>query len=236
MVLYGSVIVICPNCRQEAPTVVRGVRAYCTACGAPRSLIEDTPVNVAGQPSKIGGGVAAFAGLSVFLIGTLLSLIIGGVLYIFATPVGLAVGIFLEATTIFVAALLLWGGRTLFKSGTERERGAHEQAVYAIARRRGGSVTPAELSRALTIPEADADAILTEMAKRPDGQVSLEVDDDGTLRYEVRDARSPRVRVGERKRVVADTPAPAPNTIIDAEFEELAEDEARQIEKRRQRS
>jgi hypothetical protein len=235
---YGaerSVFVICPNCRQEAPTVVRGVRAYCTACGAPRSLIEDTPVNVAGQPSKIGGGVAAVAGLSVLFLGTLVSLLIGGLIYIFAAPVGLAVGVFLEATTLFVAALLLWGGRTLFRSGTERERGAHEQAVYAIARRRGGSVTPAELARALSIPEADADAILTAMVKRPDGQVTLELDDDGTLRYEVHDARSRRVRVHERKRVATDVPAANP-IVMDAEFEEIAEEEARSAEKQKRRS
>lgn len=235
MVPSGSVFVICPNCRQDAPTVVRGVRAYCTVCGAPRSLIEDTPVNVAGQPSKIGGGVAAVAGLSVFFLGTLVSVLIGGLIYIFAAPVGLAIGIFLEATTLFVAALLLWGGRTLFRSGEERERDAREQAVYAIARKRGGSVTPAELARALSIPEADADAILTAMVKRPDGPLTLELDDDGTLRYEVRDAQMRRVRVGERKRVAADVPAPAPNAVIDAEFEEIAEEEARSIEKRRHR-
>jgi len=220
--------VICPNCRQEAPTVVRGVRAYCTACGAPRSLIEDTPVNVAGQPSKIGGGVAAAAGLTVLFIGTLVSLVVGGLLQLFAPTAGLLIGGFLFAVTLFVSAMFLWGGRMLFRSGTERERGAHEQAVYAIARRRGGSVTPAELARALSIPEADADAILTAMAKRPDGQVTLELDDDGTLRYEVRDER--RVRVSERRRVYVETPAT--NTVLDAEFEEQSEEEARALEKR----
>lgn len=223
---------ICPNCHQEAPTVVRGVRAYCTACGAPRSLIEDTPVNVAGQPSKIGGGVAAVAGLSVLVIGTLLALTVGLVLQLFAAPAGWIVGGFLEAVTLFVASMFLWGGRALFQSGAERERNAREQAIFAIARRRGGSVTPIELARVLSISEADADAMLTEMAKRPDGQVSLELDDDGTLRYEVRDARK-RVRVSERKRVAPE--ASGANAILDAEFEEQAEDEARIAEKHARR-
>lgn len=227
------VIVICPNCRQEAPTVVRGIRAYCTACGAQRSLIEDTPVNVAGQPSKIGGGVAAVAGLSVLVVGSLLALAIGALLQVFAAPAGWIVGGFLEAVTLFVAAMFLWGGRALFLSGTERERSAQEQAIFAIARRRGGSVTASELARVLSIPEAEADTMLTAMAKRPDGQVSLELDDDGTLRYEVRDARLGRVRVGEKKRVHIE--APVPNTVMDAEFEEEAEEEARATEKKRNR-
>jgi hypothetical protein len=225
--------VICPNCRQEAPTIVRGVRAYCTACGAQRSLIEDTPVNVAGQPSKIGGGVAAVAGLSILVIGSLLSLALGALLQFFAAPAGLIVGGFLEAVTLFVAAMFLWGGRELFRSGTERERGAQEQAIFAIARRRGGSVTASELARVLSIPESEADAMLTGMAKRPDGQVSLELDDDGTLRYEVRDASLRRVRVGEKKRV--HTEVTTPNTVMDAEFEEAAEEEARALEKRTRR-
>lgn len=232
MVRGGSDCVICPNCHQEAPTVVRGVRAYCTACGAPRSLIEDTPVNVAGQPSKIGGGVATVAGLSVLVIGSLVSLMIGALLQIFAAPAGWVVGGFLEAVTLFVAALFLWGGRALFKSGSETEKTAQEQAIFAIARRRGGSVTPAELSRVLSIPETEADAMLTAMAKRPDGRVSLELDDDGTLRYEVHETQR-RVRVSERKRVA--TPEAPTKTVLDAEFEELAEEEARAAEKKRSR-
>ncbi len=234
MVRDESVFVICPNCRQEAPTVVRGIRAYCTACGAQRSLIEDTPVNVAGQPSKIGGGVATVAGLSVLVVGSLLALAIGALLQLLVPPAGWIVGGFLEAVTLFVAAMLLWGGRALFLSGAKREQNAQEQAIFAIARRRGGSVTASELAQVLSIPESEADTMLTAMAKRPDGQVSLELDDDGTLRYEVRDARLRRVRVGEKKRV--HTEATTPNTVMDAEFEEEAEEEARATEKRNRHS
>lgn len=232
---------ICPNCRQEAPTIVRGMQAYCTACGAPRSLIEDTPVNVAGQPSKIGGGVAAVVGLSVLVIGSFIALFVGAIIHIFAPPVAYAIGGFLEAVVLFVSALLLWGGRTLFRSGEERAQIARERAIYAIAKRRNGSVTAGELARALSISEAEADAILTAMVKRPDGRMTLEVDDDGTLRYEMRELM-PRVRVaehvGERKRVA--TPAPhtptgETKTVLDAEFEEVAEDEARAAEKKTMR-
>ena len=48
---------MCPRCRQNAPIVYRGVNAFCTACGAPRSVLANTSVNLAGQPSKVGGQV-----------------------------------------------------------------------------------------------------------------------------------------------------------------------------------
>jgi hypothetical protein len=224
--------VICPNCRQEAPTVVRGVRAYCTACGAPRSLIEDTPVNVAGQPSKIGGGVASVVGLSVLVLGSLLSLTVGALLHILAPMAGWIVGGFFEAVTLFVAAMLLWGGRALRRSGSEREQNAQEQANFAIARQRGGSLTAADLARALSMPETEADALLTNLAKRPDGRVTLEFDDNGVLRYDIHEMGK-RLRVAERKRVA--TEMTKPNTVLDAEFEEQAEEEARAAEKRSRR-
>ncbi len=189
-------------------------------------------MNVAGQPSKIGGGVASIAGLSILVLGTMLALTVGAILQIFADPLGFVIGGFLEAVTLFVSAMFLWGGRALMQSGAERERNAHEQAVFAIARRRGGSVTALELAQVLSIPVNDADAILTVMAKRPDGHVTLELDDDGTLRYEVRDARR-RVRVNERKRVAAEVPAS--KVVMDAEFEEIAEEEARAQKKRMRR-
>ncbi|MDC0747752.1 hypothetical protein [Polyangium mundeleinium] len=211
----------CQNCRQEAPTIVRGARAYCTACGAPRSLLEDTPVNVAGQPSKIGGGVASVAGWVILITGVLLSLALGGLISLASATVAWIVGGFLGAMSVLFGLLFILGGRLLWKTGKERERGAHEQAVFAVARRNSGSVTPAELARAVNVSEAEADALLTEMAKRPDGQVSLEVDDDGTLRYYVKGTGSarigaPRVRVGM---------GGAPGSSHAAEAEALAEAE-----------
>lgn len=224
---------ICPNCRQDAPTVARGVRAYCTACGAPRSLIEATPVNVAGQPSKIGGGVASVAGISVLVLGLLFATALGGLISIFAPTAGLIVGGFIAAVCLFVSAMLLWGGRELRKSGSESEQHAREQAIFAMARQRGGSITAAELARALSLPEAEADGILTNLAKRPDGRVTLEFDDNGALRYDVHEIGKQRVRVSERKRVAPEVTGP--NTVLDAEFEEQAEEEARAAEKRARR-
>ncbi|MDI1476646.1 hypothetical protein [Polyangium sp. y55x31] len=210
----------CPNCRQDAPTIVRGARAYCTACGAPRSLLEDTPVNVAGQPSKIGGGVASVAGWIILITGVLLALTLGALIGLLSPAVAWIVGGFLGAMSVLFGLVFILGGRLLWKTGKERERGAQEQAVFAVARRNAGSVTPAELARAVNVTEAEADALLTEMAKRPDARVTLEVDDDGTLRYYVKDIAgprigAPRVRVG----MAAQVPSHA------AEEEALAEAE-----------
>ncbi len=225
----------CPNCRQDAPTIVRGVRAYCTACGAPRSLLDDTPVNVAGQPSKIGGGMASVIGWVILIAGGLLALTFGALFQILIPSmiIGYVVGGFVGGLSLLFGLLFVLGGRMLWKTGKEREQGAHEQAVFAVARRNAGSVTPAELARAISISEVEADALLTRMAKRPDGQVTLEVDDDGTLRYFVSDAVGRRIG-GARVRVGTGARVSSGGADDDALAEaEMGEEEARRRAERR---
>jgi len=228
---------ICPNCHEEAPTIVRGVRAYCTACGAPRSLLSDTPVNVAGQPSKIGGAFAKVFGWIVLLTGMMIGLAIIGIGAAFGyTTIGLALGALPFTLSLLYGLFLIIAGRQLQKSGIATERSKHESAVFALARQRGGSVTPAELARAISISEATADALLTEMAKRPGGHVTLEVDDDGTLRYEVHEGGRVRVQGAPRVRVAGGQGAPAGNAEEAehlAEAEMAAEEEARRKERMR---
>ena len=197
---------ICPHCKQEAPTVVRGLRAYCTACGAPRSLLGDTPVNVAGQPAKVGGGIAGVLGWITLIFGSLTALALGALLQAIwtASIVGYIFGGFLGTVSLLVGLGLIFGGRKLQQSGNLRSQSAREQAVFALAQRHEGSVTAADLARSLSISEQEADALLTEMAKRPDGRVTLEVDEDGTLRYFVTalaDGRWRRVDGSTRLRV-----------------------------------
>ena len=69
---------ICPRCHQDAPTILRGLQTYCTACGAPRS-ITDAPdaVNVAGQPSQVGGTVARVMGWLALVGGLFVALLLG---------------------------------------------------------------------------------------------------------------------------------------------------------------
>ena len=219
---------ICPHCKQEAPTIVRGLRAYCTACGAPRSLLGgETPVNVAGHPSRLGGGVANVLGWFVLLGGALTALAIGALFQALWPTVilGYVVGGFLGGMSLLFGLGLIFGGRKLQQSGDERSRSAREQAVFALAGRHGGAITAHELARALAIPEPEADALLTAMAKRPDGRVNLEVEDDGTLRYTVRDpSRTGGSRISDSS---ARFRVPTPPT-ADAEQDALAETEAEQ--------
>lgn len=230
---------ICPSCRQDAPTIVRGVRAFCTACGAPRPLLGSSAVNVAGKPMKVGGGIASVMGWIVLVGGAFASLLLGALFNMLwsiagsaaAGTIGLMVGGFFGAVTLVVALSLLLGGRKMSKTGVDDRRKVLEQGFFALAGRQRGSLTPRDAARQLEITDEEADALLTDLVRKGDGRVTLDVDDDGTLRYTVPEhlppvridpaaARSPKVRV-------------APNAAIpDAEFEE---DEGASAEKERDR-
>ena len=148
-----------------------------------------------------------------------------------ATTVGLIVGGFFSVLTLILSLSLLLGGRKLSKTGEGDRRKVLEQGIFALAGKQRGSVTPRDVARQLAITYEEADTLLTDLVKIGDGRVTLDVDDDGTLRYTVPELlapvridpgmpRSPRVRV-------------APNAEIpDAEFEE---DDSASAEKDRER-
>jgi hypothetical protein len=241
----------CPHCQKDAPTIVRGVRTYCTACGAPRSLI-DAPeaVNVAGQPAKIGGTVFQALGAVALGIGLMVALVLGGVAgALFGGPAALWIGVPIAMVTLIVALPLMGGGRRLQRAGEERGRAAHETAIFALAAQRRGILTVRDVAHALSIREDEADALLTTLAKRPDGAVVLDVDDNGGLSYRFPDlvsshvAGAPggaRVRVADQPWRVPEPSAPparvASPQIIDAELiEEQDEGRARPMVRRASR-
>jgi hypothetical protein len=224
---------ICPSCRQDAPTIVRGVRAYCTSCGAPRSLLGSSAVNVAGKPSKVGGGIASVLGWVVLFFGSMFSIGMGALFNLLwsvansaaATAVGLWVGGFFGVVTLVVALSFLLGGRKLRNAGVDDRRKVLEQGIFALAGRQRGSVTPRDVARQLEITDAEADTLLTDLVKKGDGRVSLDVDDDGTLRYTMPELLPP-VRIAPSVGASAGA-AKAPKVrvapgagILDAEFEE----------------
>ena len=230
---------ICPSCRQDAPTIVRGIRAFCTACGAPRPLLGSNAVNVAGKPMKVGGGIASVMGWVVLFGGTFFSILIGALfnmLWTFAGSaaagtIGLIVGGFFGAVTLVVALSLLFGGRKLSKTGVDDRRKVLEQGIFALAGRQRGSVTPRDVARQLAITDEEADSLLTDLVRKGDNRVTLDVDDDGTLRYTVPELLAPvRIDAGgpgsPKVRVAPNAPIP------DAEFEE---DDATSTEKDRGR-
>ncbi|APR85232.1 Hypothetical protein A7982_10581 [Minicystis rosea] len=227
---------ICPNCRQDVVPIVRGVRSYCTSCGAPMPFVAASEaVNVAGQPAKVGGGIAKVLGWGALTAGMLALLFFMLIGWVLGTTATLYVGGFFAVLALIVALPLLFAGRKLHQAGETKELAARERAIFALAAQRRGVLTVASVARALEIQEDEADATLTAMAKRPDGQVSLEIDESGTITYVFRDlvaATSPhasRVRVGgDGWRVPSEATAkPAPR-VIDAELieEEAAEAEA----------
>ena len=219
---------ICPYCHQDAPSILRGVRAYCTACGAPRSLATaGDAVNVAGQPARVGGGVASALGLIALAVGAATAFVLGTVSgLVFSMAAALWVGGGIAFFTLVVALPLLFGGRRLSQAGEDRSRAAHEHATFALAARRRGVLTAREAARALSIREEEADALLTDLARRPDGRVTLEVDDDGALSYVFHDLRV--VGMGGDRPVVQAAPARVrvaePPRIIDAELIDEEED------------
>jgi hypothetical protein len=227
---------ICPSCQREVVPVVRGARATCTACGAALPfLAAGEAVNVAGKPARIGGTVASALGWVVLACGILLTSVLGGLAgLIFSAATALWVGGFFGGMTLLVALPILLAGRSLRRSGEGRQHAAREQAIFTLAAQHRGVLTARAVGRALDVPEADADALLTGLARRQESGVSLEVDDDGGLNYVFRDvvAATGRLRVpdeGWRVPEAGQAAAAKAPEIVDAELvdEEESADPAR---------
>lgn len=198
---------MCPNCKQPAPIVYRGTLAYCTACGAPRPPFSAKSVNLAGQPSKIGGSVATFFGWLILGGGLLLALCLGIFFQLLfpAGAVGYAFGIPIGLVSLVVGLLVLFGGKKLSTSGVEAERAAKFDAIWGMAVARGGVVTAMDVGRTLNMNVDGADQILTEMTKKHPDYISIEVDDNGKLFYKLTGVGDPQAqRFGVKYRVEAD--------------------------------
>ena len=95
-------------------------------------------------------------------------------------------------------------GRSLEKSGEHTERAVQEQTLFGLAKSHSGIVTAVEAARALDMEVQDADRLLSDMAKRADGRVSLEVDNNGSLYYVLREQGDAlHISVGPRARACA---------------------------------
>jgi hypothetical protein len=188
----------CPRCGREAPIVYRGVVPYCTACGALRAPLSSTSVNLAGQPSRVGGTFARVAGWIVLALGGAIALSVFLLFLAFQLPmVGLAVGLPVLLLALTLGTVLVRGGGSLRRTGVEAARTTREQALLAMAAQKG-AVTAVEAARALGIGAAEADAMLTALAKREPDRVAVDVDDQGVIWYRVSASPGepiPRMRV-----------------------------------------
>lgn len=193
-----AVASVCPACGQQAPIVYRGVVPYCTACGAIRYPLASPSINMAGQTSRVGGTFASVLGWVVLVVGG--STALGIALILAAIGVwglGLAIAVPIALVVLVAGIVLVRGGRSLSSSGLKKAQATRDQALLAMAAHKG-SVTAEEAGRALGVSTADADAMLTDLAKRDPEHVGVDVDDQGVVWY--RFARAPgqplpRVRV-----------------------------------------
>lgn len=193
---------MCPRCHQNAPIVYRGVSAYCTACGAPRMPLANTSVNLAGQPSKVGGTVARVFGWLVLAGGWMLAAALAGLILLLGGEWGAAVvGGPIALVTSLVAYALLRGGRELKKSGDDAEVAMKNQAIFALANTRNGVLRAWDVAQMLQISAKEGDDILTRLAKEHPDYVTVDLDDEGTILY-----RFPALHWGGLSQVAANAP------------------------------
>jgi hypothetical protein len=174
----------CPNCGQRAPIVLRGLESRCAACGAPRFLLAAPNVSLAGQPSRVGGIAATIAGISVLVLGLSLAIGLGFLLSSLSPLVGWGVAIPIAAASLLFGFLLLFGGSKLRRHGTEKQERVQVDAVRALVQHRQGPISALEASRALELPEAQVDAILTRLAQERATDVTVDVDERGHVVYD----------------------------------------------------
>lgn len=199
----------CPHCHALAGVVVRSGGFACAACGGAR---EKKPGTVVLGGGGAGGGrgapmnVAVRRGASVGLrtfgalgIGT------GVVLAALAAMIvpgaaGLVIALILGGAAVGGGAAMLRAGSKHSTEADRQERTRHERSVFELAEQSDGDLTVTETARALGVPVAEADRLLTDMA---DGsRVTVEVDPDGVVHYVFRELRraapaAARVRVDD---------------------------------------
>jgi hypothetical protein len=163
--------------------MLRGIQAYCTTCNAPRLPFTGKTVNLAGKGSRIGGAAARFFGWAAVVMGVCSSLFTWLVLQSFWPEgmLGYAFGLPILIVSLVFGGALVLGGKKLGRHGEEKERGARLEAIRGLAAHRGGAITSAEVAVQLTITPAEADAILTDLARKPDENVTLDLDDNGNI-------------------------------------------------------
>jgi hypothetical protein len=181
---------MCPHCRTDAPLVYRGVQAYCSACGRPRSVLSGASLTHAGKPARIGGAVVQVFGWAALVLGLFVALLLGGVVAaagaltgLFTATAGWVVGGLVALLTVIVFWALRRGGKKLEQHGDETLEQRREQALFALAANHGGVLQAEQVARSLEVPVEQAQELLTRLAKERQNEVGLEVGEQGELFY-----------------------------------------------------
>jgi hypothetical protein len=148
-----------------------------------RAPLSSPSVNLAGKPSRVGGVVATVVGWLILVMGGSIAL---GVALLFAAfeaaMVGVAVALPIAIVSLVIGIVLVRRGGSLSRAGVEAERTTREQALIGLAAHRG-TVTALDAAHALGVSVAEADAVLTDLAKREPDRVAVDVDDQGVVHY-----------------------------------------------------
>ena len=189
----------CPKCGEDVPIVLRGVEAFCTACGRRRLPFAQEALNLKGKSAKAGGTAARVLGVIVWIFGFFLSALLGGTLQVLFPEIllGLAVGGPIAFVTLLLGAFLFFGGRKLGKMGDATATEAQIKAIRGLARQRRGVLTADDVARHLDLTPERGDALLTDLARHPDEDVGVDIDDQGRVLFlfDNPEARRWRVRV-----------------------------------------
>jgi hypothetical protein len=142
-------------------------------------------VTHAGQGAKVGGTISRVLGWLVLAAGWLVAAIFVGLLALLSAPtasmviVGGAIGIIAS----IAAYALLHGGKHLKKVGDDAELTTKRQAIFALAKNNDGVLTAWTVARSLQVGVEEGDALLTRLAKESPDQVSVDIDNEGTVLY-----------------------------------------------------
>ncbi|WP_146654762.1 hypothetical protein [Labilithrix luteola] len=143
-------------------------------------------INMAGQPSKVGGTVARVFGWLVLLGGLVVgfgTLAACGAIVGFASAAPYIIGIPIAVVSLIAGWFLLKSGKDLQDSGVQTEKATRMQALFALANTRGGVLTPMDAAQSLGVTPQEGDAILTSLAKEQPDYVAVDIDDNGNLLY-----------------------------------------------------
>src|SRR6185295_17707355 len=168
-------------------------------------------VNMAGQPSKVGGTVARVIGWLMLSGGWLLALLLGGIAYLVApgSAAPWILGVPIAAITSIVAYFILKSGKQLKEDGALTEMTTKNRAIFALANTRGGILTAPDLAQSIATSLQEADDILTNLAKQYPDHVTVDVDDNGTVLFRFPSVHWQKIRVqdpGPQMRVDARDP------------------------------
>jgi hypothetical protein len=146
--------------------------------------LTNTSVNLAGQPSKVGGTVARVFGWVLLGGGWLLAALFAGLIVLLGGGwAALAVAAPIALIASVIAYALLRGGKQLQKSGDDAELATKNQAIFALANARNGVLKAWDVAQMLHVSPKEGDDILTKLAKEHPDHVSVDVDDDGNVLY-----------------------------------------------------